>query len=422
MLEEIKRQLVGKRLRPDSLGSGELHFRRLLETLPVGAYICDPQGLITYFNPRAVELWGRAPKLNDHKDRFCGSFKLRAPSGALLFHEQCWMARALRENLEYNGHEIVIERPDGTRRNVLAYANPIRDGSANLCGAVNLLVDISDRKQAELERERLLLELDAERGRLSELTATLEERVSQRTAQVRNLAAALNFCEQRERTRIAQVLHDDLQQLMCSQLLRVEAIRRGLPEELQNSLADVLDGMREQMQQAIRVSRVLVTELKPPEMKTNHLSEALWWLAGHMREAHGLQVRFTPQEAGEIGNTETRGVLLQMVSELLFNVVKHADASEAELELYRENGELVLRVEDRGRGFDAETLFASGKEGGGFGLRGISDRLVMIGGQLSIDSQPGAGTRVTLRIWGESSESGESVMLASSASAGAALP
>lgn len=421
MLEEIKRQLVGIRLRPDALGSGGLQFRRLLETLPVGAYMCDPQGLITYFNPRALELWGRAPKLNDHEDRFCGSFKLRTPSGTLLFHEQCWMARALRENLEYNGHEIVIERPDGSRRNVLAYANPIRDESANLLGAVNLLVDISERRQAELERERLLLDLDAERTRLSELTANLEERVSQRTAQVRNLAAALNFCEQRERARIAQVLHDDLQQLMCSQLLRVDAIRRELPDELQSSLADVLDGMREQMQQAIRVSRILVTELKPPEMKTNHLSEALWWLAGHMREAHGLQVRFTPQEAGEINNTETRGVLVQMVSELLFNVVKHAETKEAELALYRENGELVLRVEDRGRGFDAGTLLASGKEGGGFGLRGISDRLVMIGGQLSIDSIPGVGTRVALRICGESSEVGEPAKVAS-AGAGAALP
>src|SRR5712691_7784110 len=113
-------------------GWGELEFRRLLEKLPAGAYTCDPEGLITYFNQRAVELWGRAPKLNDPEDRFCGSFKLFSPDGTPLRHDECWMALALQRNTEYNGHEIVIERPDGLRLTVLAHANPIRDESGKL--------------------------------------------------------------------------------------------------------------------------------------------------------------------------------------------------------------------------------------------------------------------------------------------------
>ncbi|HEX5726033.1 MAG TPA: ATP-binding protein [Longimicrobiaceae bacterium] len=127
----------------------ELLFRRLLEQLPAGAYTCDPDGLITYYNQHAVRLWGRAPKLNDPTDRFCGSFKLFAADGAPVTHDRCWMALALQTQEEYNGHEIVVERPDGTRRTVLAHANPILDESGRLSGAVNVLVDISDRKQAE---------------------------------------------------------------------------------------------------------------------------------------------------------------------------------------------------------------------------------------------------------------------------------
>jgi PAS domain-containing protein len=65
-----------------ALPKGELEFRRLLEKLPAGAYTCDPEGLITYFNQQAVQLWGRAPKLNDPIDRFCGSFKLLSPDGS----------------------------------------------------------------------------------------------------------------------------------------------------------------------------------------------------------------------------------------------------------------------------------------------------------------------------------------------------
>src|SRR6476646_1564787 len=70
-------------------------FRRLLNRLPAVAYTCDPAGLITYFNEHAVKLWGRAPKLNDAVDRFCGSFKLFLADGTPINHDQCWMGRAL---------------------------------------------------------------------------------------------------------------------------------------------------------------------------------------------------------------------------------------------------------------------------------------------------------------------------------------
>src|SRR5438067_8934721 len=136
--------------RADSPGRrGDLEFRRLLETLPAGAYTCDAEGLITYFNRRAVELWGREPKLNDPADRFCGSFKLFATDGTPITHDRCWMALALRDAREYVGQEIVIERPDGSRWTALAHANPLFDDAGRLRGAVNVLVDITDRKRAE---------------------------------------------------------------------------------------------------------------------------------------------------------------------------------------------------------------------------------------------------------------------------------
>jgi PAS domain S-box-containing protein len=127
----------------------DLQFRWLLEKLPAGAYTCDAHGLITYFNEAAVRLWGRAPKLHDPVDRFCGSFKLYLADGTPIDHDQCWMARALREERDFNGQEIIIERPDGSRLTGLAHASPIFDTEGRLLGAVNILVDISDRKRAE---------------------------------------------------------------------------------------------------------------------------------------------------------------------------------------------------------------------------------------------------------------------------------
>ena len=127
----------------------DLHFRRLLDKLPAGAYLCDADGLITYYNQSAVELWGRAPLLNDTVDRYCGSFRLMKVDGTPIEHDQCWMALALKNDREYNGEEIMIERPDGSRLIGLAHANPIHDDSGRMIGAVNVLVDITERKHAE---------------------------------------------------------------------------------------------------------------------------------------------------------------------------------------------------------------------------------------------------------------------------------
>ena len=158
-------------LRPavSAVYQGEFQFQQLLEKLPVGAYTCDADGLITYFNPSALELWGRAPKLNDPEDRFCGSFKLFSMNGTPIAHRDCSTAQALRNNRPCNGHEILIERPDGERVAALAHANPIHDEFGRLLGAVNVLVDISDRKRAEDDLRRTKDERDAQLADLNRL-------------------------------------------------------------------------------------------------------------------------------------------------------------------------------------------------------------------------------------------------------------
>jgi PAS domain S-box-containing protein len=142
----------------------EAYFRQLLEKLPAAAYTCDERGFITFFNARAVEMWGRAPKLNDPAERFCGSVRLLSPAGEPVLREECAMAKALLKGREFNGEEVILERPDGTRLTALAHANPIFDASGALTGAVNVLIDISDRKRMEdqlrasQERFRLVAE------------------------------------------------------------------------------------------------------------------------------------------------------------------------------------------------------------------------------------------------------------------------
>jgi PAS domain S-box-containing protein len=128
------------------------HDHDLIELLPAAVYTCDARGRITLFNDAAVALWGRAPEI--HKDEWCGSVKIYRPDGSPLPVDLCPMAVTLREGRAVRGEEILIERPDGSRRNVMPYPEPIRDASGAIVGAINMLVDITDHKNAQ----RALLE------------------------------------------------------------------------------------------------------------------------------------------------------------------------------------------------------------------------------------------------------------------------
>jgi PAS domain S-box-containing protein len=125
-------------------------YNQFLDTLPTAAYACDREGRITYCNGRAVQLWGREPHLNDPVNRYCGAFRLYSASGEPTAHDQCWMARALETGQNVSGQEIVIERPDGSRVTVLAHASLVRNAAGEIVGAINLLIDISDYKRADI--------------------------------------------------------------------------------------------------------------------------------------------------------------------------------------------------------------------------------------------------------------------------------
>ena len=126
----------------------------LLEALPAALYTTDAKGRVTFFNQAAVDLSGRTPRLGT--DEWCITWKLYRPDGTPLAHEDCPMAVALKEGRAVRGAEVIAERPDGTRVPILPYPTPLRDEAGVLVGAVNMLVDISERKKAE-ERQTLLL-------------------------------------------------------------------------------------------------------------------------------------------------------------------------------------------------------------------------------------------------------------------------
>ncbi|MGC2042601.1 MAG: HWE histidine kinase domain-containing protein, partial [Pseudolabrys sp.] len=140
-----------------TLRERERRFRELLGGLPAAVYTTDAAGRITYYNDAAAALWGHRPPLGTSE--WCGSWKLFWPDGTPLSHDQCPMAVALKENRAVRGMEAAAERPDGTRVPFIPYPTPIHDETGALIGAVNMLVDITDRKRAEDQQALLVREL-----------------------------------------------------------------------------------------------------------------------------------------------------------------------------------------------------------------------------------------------------------------------
>jgi PAS domain S-box-containing protein len=131
----------------------------LLQALPAAIYTTDASGRITFFNEAAASLWGCRPELG--KSEFCGSWKLYRPDGTPLPHDECPMALALKERRPIRGMEAVAERPDGSRVPFLPYPTPLFDEAGALTGAINMLVDIAERKRAEHSDRRRREEQEA---------------------------------------------------------------------------------------------------------------------------------------------------------------------------------------------------------------------------------------------------------------------
>ena len=135
---------------------GSVLVLRLMELLPAAVYTCDaPSGVITYYNRRAAELWGREPAIGDTDERFCGSFRLFRANGKPLPHAETPMAQVLHGAAPVRSQEVVIERPDGSRITVLVNIDPITNALGEIIGAVNVFADVTELKQAERASRQL---------------------------------------------------------------------------------------------------------------------------------------------------------------------------------------------------------------------------------------------------------------------------
>ena len=249
--------------------------------------------------------------------------------------------------------------------------------------------DITAHKLAE----NRLRELNAE---LAALVAERTRLAEKRTAELRELARDLTRAEQRERDRLYELLHDNVQPLLVAGRLALSALDERTPMEKWTRVATQTVRL---IGEALETARSLGAELNPPVIRDQGLGPALDWLRQWVQARHGLEVVLDRDASAEPDDLPTRLLCFKAVRELLLNVAKHAGADRVELRTHREDdGMLRITVVDRGSGFDPAILGTANGGGVGSGLGNIERRLGMIGGRMQIGSRPGEGTAVTLLV------------------------
>ena len=281
--------------------------------------------------------------------------------------------------------ESVVHAFDGTRHSVMFDFVTLPGSEDSLERVLVSLVDITERQHAESELRR-------QREALAELNRNLEQRVSERSARLRALAAELAQTEQRERVRMAQLLHDHLQQLLVGAKMKLDAVSKQIADP---PVHEALRDIGAVLEESIRASRSLAVELSPPILQQRGLAAGLEWLARSFRDKHGLHVEVRADRTAAPDSSDTRFLLFQAVRELLLNVVQHARVRRAQVLMRRgEDDHVVIEVRDEGAGFEPGA--ASGGSASGFGLFSVEQRLAAIGGTMHVRSARGRGTSVTL--------------------------
>ncbi len=262
-------------------------------------------------------------------------------------------------------------------------------------------LEAQERLQAQRDELAVLT------GDLQQLNQTLEEQVRERTTlaehrsrQLLALTVQLAEAEERERDRLAGLLHDDLQQVLAGASILVQSLPPAMQNypEVSEPCERLVRRISELLRESLSKARHLSYELSPPVLHQGGLVPALEWLAKNMREQHGLELAIHAKRWRREEGKAWRSLLFRSLQELLFNVVKHAGTRSATVALASRDGLAEVAVVDNGKGFDPAILRDAGESGAGFGLLTIQERVQAMGGSFELESSPGGGTRIRLTL------------------------
>ncbi|MBP8744518.1 MAG: PAS domain S-box protein [Syntrophorhabdus sp.] len=345
----------------DMLRKGAERYRNLFVNSPLGIYRVNAEGRILMGNPTLIRMLG-----------YSSFDELVSVVGKRRDYEPSYLRKKIKDRLEKEGRvrgfETKWRKRDKTSIFVRENAKAVRSPDGTLLYYEGTVEDITEQKKAE-------------------------EKIKSYQKQLRSLASDLSLAEERERRRIATMLHDHIGQILAISKIKLGALAQLIGnDESMNQLKEV----RNHIEQAIQYTRSLTFELSPPILYDLGLEAALEWLAEQVREHQRINCMFEADAYPKPVSDEIRIVLFSAVRELLMNVTKHAQANVAKITIRRVNDSITVHVADNGIGFVPSKMSFYRDENKGFGLFSIRERLRHLSGQMEVRSGRGRGTRVIL--------------------------
>lgn len=379
---QVRDELERRKRAERAVRESEQRFRAMSDHLPLIVWFHDADGDQAFVNKTFCEYFGidRNDTMGDRWLRLCH------PADGPQYRELYLLAVQRREPFHA---EVRVKRADGTWRWVESWAQPYFDQEGGYVGHVGASADVTERKRARDELEQSRKELEV---RVEERTAELDLRADQ----LSRLTSELALAEQRERQRLAALLHDHLQQLLVSARMGLEVLGgRSAENEM-----PLIERTRRSIDEAVQAARSLSAELAPPVLAQVGIVASFEWLVEWMNERHGLEIALSSELEEDTVGEDVRIIVFTSVRELLFNVVKHSGVREASVRLTSTaEGRLRVEVSDEGRGFDPEAVTGTRRaEMSGFGLFSVLERLTLISGRLEIESAPERGSRFVLEV------------------------
>jgi PAS domain S-box-containing protein len=352
--------ITNRKRAQEVLRPGEEHLRLIIDTIPTMAWTLRPDGTVDFVNRRSLDYMGL-------------SFEEGIEEPTSTIHPED-LPRVMDRWLADLGagrsseDEMRLRQADGIYRWFLVRTVPLRDELGNIVKWFGTSTDIEDRKQAE----------DALRSSLDELRA---------------LAARLQSVREEERARVAREIHDELGQALTAIKLESASLISELPREAkqQSNRAESIAKLADDTIQAVRR---ISTELRPGILDDLGLAAAVEWVTEEFQARTGTKVQLTLSGVDLIIDRESATALFRILQEILTNVARHANASQVNVRLVKEQGKLILEVHDNGRGVSEAELSA----GRSLGILGMRERALLLGGELAISGAPAFGTRVTVQI------------------------
>ncbi len=362
-LEVFFRDITSRKKAEETLRENEERLKLITENLDDVFWIGNADFTSIYYVSRSFErLWGKSRESVYANPTVFLEPILPEDLPAILEQFRQWKHSDPCQ-LEYR-----IAAPDGTVRYVWDSVFPIRDETGNVKRLVGVAKDITERKRAEQE-------------------------LVKHKQQLRALTSELCVVGNRERRRLAAFVHDNVAQAVVLARMQLGFLRGSVQDQHRLTL-DKVDAL---LQEVVQESRLLMSQLSPPVLHELGLVAAIESLLENFSEVHGLSCKFHSDGKPGGRNEDVDGLLYSVTRELLINVIKHANARSVTVGMQHNKEDIVIVVEDDGVGFDPSQVSESVDLASGFGLFSIRERLGYIGGDSEIRSEPGSGTRVTVR-------------------------